>query len=236
MKKIAVIDGRAREDIECSLKGIGFEVIRTLPCPLLDEPVAYHPDMLMFKLENTVFCHREYIKKAEKIFSRLSERGYEIRALECRYGKKYPFDVTFNRAVIGSTLLSGKKTAECEIDTLAKKLGYISLKVNQGYTKCSTLTISENAVITADSSIAKAIESCGKEALTVSEGHITLDGYSHGFIGGASGMCCDTVYFAGDIATHPDGEKIVKFCHSHGKSTFSLCEGILNDIGTIMFF
>ena len=41
-----------------------------------------------------------------------------------------------------------------------------------------------------------------KNVTLISQGGIKLDGYSYGFIGGASCVAEDTVYFFGDIKKH----------------------------------
>jgi hypothetical protein len=99
--------------------------------------------------------------------------------------------------------------------------------------------VSENAVITADKNIARTAEAAGADALLISTApeKIRLDGYDYGFIGGASGMLEDTVYFTGDISSHPDAERIAEFCKAHKKKKMiSLSKETLCDVGGIFFF
>jgi hypothetical protein len=46
----------------------------------------------------------------------------------------------------------------------------------------------------------------------------------------------DTVYFTGDISSHPDAERIAEFCKAHKKKIISLSSEPLNDVGGIFFF
>ena len=93
-------------------------------------------------------------------------------------------------------------------------------------------------MITADPSIYSAALNAGLDALFINnpDGAIRLDGYSCGFIGGASGVCKNTVYFSGDISLHPNGKAIRDFCQKHKKAVLSLSKEPLCDIGSILFF
>ena len=69
----------------------------------------------------------------------------------------------------------------------------------------------------------------------IASGGISLPPYGTGFIGGASGVDGDTVYFTGDIMTHPDGARITDALSSRGAKCVSLCDGGLFDVGGIKF-
>ena len=59
--------------------------------------------------------------------------------------------------------------------------------------------------------------------------------YEYGFIGGSGGVDGKSVFFLGDIMTHPDGERITEFIENLGMKVVSLGEGELQDMGGIMF-
>ena len=104
--------------------------------------------------------------------------------------------------------------------------------VKQGYAACACLKVTENAIVTSDIGIAKAAEQRGVDVLRISAGNIDLPGYDCGFIGGTAFLHEDTLYFAGDLWTHPDGKSIADFCISHGVKTYSLVKGMkLRDLG-----
>ena len=44
-----------------------------------------------------------------------------------------------------------------------------------------------------------------------------------------------SVFFLGDIMTHPDGERITEFIENLGMKVVSLGEGELQDMGEIVF-
>ena len=109
------------------------------------------------------------------------------------------------------------------------------IKVNQGYCKCSTLVVKENALITDDESIYHKMRENGTEALLVSKGDIFLKEHDYGFIGGASGKISnDTIVFFGNIFLHRDSEMIISFIREHGCSYLCTDNGPLRDIGGII--
>lgn len=234
-KTLAIIAHNSKSALEEILKRDGFDVLRIPHSPLLAPPVRAHADMLVFPIGDTVFCHESYAKDNANILFRFAELGYKIRPICSEYGADYPNDVLFNAVLIGKRIFLGSRTSADDICEYACERGFEVVRVNQGYTKCSTCVVGENAIITADTTIEKAAREREIDVLKISEGFVDLFGYSHGFIGGASGSFCDTVYFVGDPHFHPDGEKIFEFCQAHGKK-ISYIEGEkLSDIGSIIF-
>lgn len=229
--KYVITDNRIDENCEISLRQRGLEIIK-LPCfPVLQEPVSAHPDMLLFLGEGRIVCHKDYFALAEKEISKISEITKKEIILSCEnIGLEYPRDVLFNAAAVGDKLI-------CRLDAASEMIseGYDVINVKQGYAKCSTCVVSDKAIITADSSIAKGAEQNGIDVLLVSSGGVRLNGYDCGFIGGASGADKDNVYFCGNVDLHHDGERIKEFCQKHGKVALSLSDEPLYDYGTLIF-
>ena len=234
-KALAIIASNAPSELEYVLEKDGFEVLRIPPSPFLDTPVQTHADMLIFPIADTVFCHESFAKENADIISKFSEYGYKTRAIGGEYRKEYPHDVRFNAALVGKHLFIGARTDANEICEYAQNNGFSVTRVNQGYTKCSTCIIRENAIITADMTIEKAAKEHGIDVLRIQEGHVDLFGYSHGFIGGASGAFDDVVYFVGDVKLHPNGDAILEFCKKHDKKISNIENRKLFDIGSIIF-
>ena len=108
------------------------------------------------------------------------------------------------------------------------------INANQGYTKCSTCIVNENAIITSDKSIYK---SCRNEmdVLLIRKGYIELPGTDYGFIGGSSFKYNrNTLVFTGNIELHPDYESIKSFAQNHNVELLSLTENTMIDIGSII--
>ena len=177
-------------------------------------PERKHADMQLLRIKNTVFTLKDCIRQP---------------------GSSYPDNVLLNGLFLDGKLY-GKMSA---IDPIV--LDYCSaeqipvINVNQGYTRCSTLIINEHAAITADSSIANALKYNGVEVLQISPGHILLEGYDYGFIGGAGFCDGESVIFFGDISRHPDYQLIRTFCEKQHRTIRVICkENPLTDIGGVV--
>ena len=219
-----------------TLSQMGFSVRILSPYHRLSVAVSSHADMLMLPIDNKIFTFSEYAKENNGVFDEISQQGREICYVSASPEKEYPRDVLLNCLMLGKTLMSNNRYTASEILDHARNAGYNCVNVNQGYARCTACPVSENAVITADPSIAKAATVCKCDVLSVSVGGVILDGYDYGFIGGACGVFKDMIFFAGDIMGHPDGATIVSFCRDHGMTPISLSDEPICDVGSIFFF
>ena len=232
----ALIDCRADASLLSALKSHGFEPITIPPADYLQAGIASHTDMLIFIGFDRLFCHTSYYEKNKSLIDSLAACSQLTLTISDEpVGAKYPSDVLFNACLIGNRLICNEKTVSRFILDAAIEKKYEIINVPQGYTKCSICTVSDNAIITADHPIATACKALDINVLEISEGYVALSPYSHGFIGGASGMCGDMVYFCGSLSTHPDAGRIVDFCRAYGKTAISLTDSALIDVGTIFF-
>jgi hypothetical protein len=237
MSTVALIGTHAPSGIKEKLSDLCFEIFSLKPDERLPLPIRSHADTLLSVVENKVFFSKEYADSCQPFTSLLISRGYDVVKCECEVGCEYPADISFNVAIVG-------KYAFGKFDFVAQELkrelvdrGYTLIDVKQGYAKCLTTIISDNAIITADSGIAKKASALGIDVLKVSaaESVIELDGYGYGFIGGACAMHENTLYSCGNIELHPDYEAIRDFCEAHGVALCSLSDGKLCDLGGILF-
>ncbi len=232
----ALVDCRIGDASLSALKHNGFEPILMPHAEYLADGVASHADMLVFIGFGRLFCHARYYKSNKELIDGIiSLSNLELTLSEEKTCEKYPFDVLFNACLIGEQLICNTKTVSRLILDTARAEGYAIIDVPQGYTKCSICKVGENAVITSDKAIDAACREKGIEALLIAEGHVSLPPYEYGFIGGASGYCNEKVYFCGSLDSHPDGERIKKFCTQNGAKASCLSDTNLQDIGTIFF-
>ncbi len=209
-----------------SLLSLGITVIATQRVECLLENEQYHTDMQALIIHGTAFVPEDCTNTAEA----LKAFGYKI--VHCKaLSKKYPDNILLNVALIGDKLFCKESAVAEEIKNFSIENNIKIVNVNQGYTKCSTLVLSNNAIITADETIYKAALNNSINVLKISPGYIYLQGADYGFIGGCSGVIGDTVYFFGDINTHPESMKITEFITKQGMSYVSLNKGIMKDIG-----
>ncbi len=218
-----------------TLEALGYTVIKLPSCQELGAPVSSHPDMLLFLYGNKYICSRDYYAYASNAFEQLNALGYSPILSSEMPGKKYPHDVLFNCLLLGNSIYGLTDHISLHIKELAKENGIKLKSVRQGYTKCSVCKVSENAIITSDQGIARSASDNGIDVLLISPGHIGIDEYDCGFIGGCSGSDDKNVYFCGSISRHPDAERIEAFCKKHNKECISLSDDTLFDIGTLFF-
>ena len=230
---LALIGENQNEYIKSGLIKNGFNVICLPADNRLAKPVSSHADMLILLLDNTVFCNEIYYQNNKEIFDFIRSYGYEISPSSFLVSSEYPQDIALNQAVIGTSILGREDSVAKSIIDYASSRGYTYRNIKQGYAKCSTLVLNENAIISADKSVISAAKSLDVDTLQIYNGasEIELCGYDYGFIGGASAVYGNTVFFFGDITLHSPGSKIAEFCQKHGFSINSLGKQKLCDIG-----
>jgi len=201
----------------------------------LARPVSCHPDMILFTLGNEAVLPANYVSRYPGICARLQElTSVSIITDSSPRSDVYPRDVGLNVLMCSSFAFSLSSHTSPEVKRILNNQGYTQVNVRQGYAACSSLSFG-NAVVTADASIASAAEKTGLDVLMIAKGHIRLEGYDEGFIGGASGVCGRVIYFLGNIDRHPDGKNIRAFAERRGFECISLTDGELCDFGGIKF-
>lgn len=232
----ALVDERIDETSERALLKRGFRVIRLPASKSLGTAVASHPDMLLFYYKNKIITSAEYCELAPYVFSDIRELSprVNITFTSDSFHKEYPRDAIFNALPIGKHLFCKANSVSHRVLDYAGELGLELVSVKQGYPACTTLAFGGSA-ITADSGMAKALSAHGIKVTKVSCGGIELPPYEYGFIGGAAGVFGDTVYFIGNLDTHPDAARIRSAIEAEGFYAVSLSNGPLRDLGRIIF-
>ena len=233
---IAIIDERMPLSYQAELAKRGFDIIALPPFPRLPAPVASHPDMLIFFSHGKLITHKDYHSIAKDQLDAIAAyTRFELILSSENISDRYPHDTLFNAAEVGEYIFGRANYLSRHISDMCIENKLDLVDVKQGYTKCSTCVVDSNAIITYDDSISAAAQKRGIQVLKISPGHVRLDGYDTGFIGGASGTYGDKIYFCGNIDCHPDAARIRKFCSEHEKDVVSLSNHELIDVGTIFF-
>lgn len=218
------------ENIDTALKKSGVEVIPVPDCKLLPSPVCSHADMLMFKASEKLWIMEK--STYDKVDFPESDIRVITDTFECGTVAEYPYDIRFNAALVGDFLFCREKyISPLILENTSAKI----VDVKQGYARCSMCIVNDHSFITADTSLKNAGERCGLDVLLISPGHIILNGYNYGFIGGASFVKDNNVYFFGNISLHPDYKRIHDFIKSHNANEIILSDEAMYDFGGLFF-
>ena len=146
----------------------------------------------------------------------------------------YPLDAQFNCCIIGKHVIHNPKTASPDIvDYLTKKADIKKIICRQGYSRCAVCVVDRHSIITADRGIAAAARANGLQVLLIRPGHIRLEGFAYGFIGGAAfKLTSDQLAFTGRLDAHPDSDAILSFLAERSVEPLYLTEEPVFDMGS----
>lgn len=226
-----LVDFRTNNETINELNRIGYSVYKTTSVDSLYEEVKGHADMQIHFINSKAFCAPEvydYYNELDLIGINLIKGSQPLK-------ETYPDDVLYNVCNIGKYVISRPLCTAIEIFSEYRSLKKEFLNARQGYAKCSICVVNENSAITADDGMYNLLKRNNINVLKINDGYVSLYNMK-GFIGGASGLINNILYFNGDIKTHPDYENIKSFCNNVGVDIYSLNNEPLIDIGTIMQF
>ena len=107
------------------------------------------------------------------------------------------------------------------------------MSIKQGYAKCSALIVDERSIISQDRGLTRAAAAAGLDVLQISPGHVALDGFEYGFLGGAGfKISRDKLCFTGVLDIHPDKGRILDFLSARGIRPLYLTDRPVFDIGS----
>ncbi|NCB74831.1 MAG: hypothetical protein EOM51_08845 [Clostridia bacterium] len=206
--------------------------IIALSCPknsLLDSRLSSHIDLSLFHLGGEAFVLAKSLI-GSSFSDKLTQMGAKICYSASDISPKYPSDAFLCALTNGSKLFHNEDICDPLINSCyVEKL----IHVNQGYAKCSACLINENAAISSDSGIIKAMREQGMDVLEISSCGIQLQGFAHGFIGGAAfKISADELAFTGTINDHPSKADILGFLKLHNIKPVFLTDKPIFDIGS----
>ncbi len=218
--------------IESELNTLGIKTITTTPSINLPFYERYHTDM-----QCSYFSKGKInVDNASPLFVKiLTNSGLKVFLTKSKIIPKYPYNIALNHIIIGKTFIGNVRYTDKNIIQYCKENNFKIINVNQGYTKCSTAIINENAVITSDNGIYKACINNKIDALKIDFGYISLYGYDYGFIGGCCGKLNKyTLAFTGKVSEHKNYKEIKSFLHNYNINILELSNKPLIDIGSIV--
>lgn len=231
-KKVkTVVAGGLSEKTERSLNKYGVQIIKIQPANTVDSRISSHSDLVFLPLggDNSAIA-----KEADYLTQTAPIGGMNLLKSEMFLSDKYPLDCPLNCIIIGKYMICNVDTVRKDVLEYCRRNSFEIINVKQGYTKCSVVPVSENAIITDDFSI---YSECKDKlnVLFVEKGFVCLDGFEYGFIGGAAGkLGRDLLAFTGCISDDSLRSKIEDFCSLHNVKCVYLSDEKIYDVGSLI--
>jgi len=197
-----------------------------------DPRIGSHPDLVISILDNTLVIDENAHRN---IFQQLDALGLPYVTGSGELAASYPQDIAYNAVITKDYFLHRTSHTNPLLLLHSQSAGKKIIPVKQGYSKCSTVVVNDNTLITSDQGIYHSAKDF-MNLLLVQPGHVLLEGFDSGFLGGASGVIGDTVIFHGDLSRHPDFLRIKAFLEAAQKKLLYFDGFPLTDIGSILVF
>lgn len=222
MKSI-LINCNISDNIRSSIEKLDYNIILIPSYSRLPLPVSAHADMLFYPMKcGKLLTYRDYYETNKEYFDRVLPSPVLSDIIP---DNSYPNDIALNALRIGDILFCKKEYTE----EIIKDFGTV-VNVKQGYTRCSVCVMNRGNVITSDPGLIKIFSDNGINSYVIDNADIKIDGYNNGFIGGASFVDNNTVYFFGTPG-YRNIELIKKACNACGCDFEFLSDDPLYDYG-----
>jgi len=192
--------------------------------------ISGHPDIFFCKTPGGLVVAPNL---PETYFSILKHNSVSFTKGSLAVGQKYPGSAHFNSLVTNRFIIQNPEIADPVIAKLNPDHEIIPVK--QGYVQCNLLALPNDSFITSDRGIEKSLIQRHLEVLFVNPLCIKLDGFEHGFFGGACGLFRETLFLCGSLLFFEHEGLIRDFIAAAGIEIVELYEGPPVDVGTILF-
>jgi hypothetical protein len=231
MRLIFIADN-AYDALKIELRSIGT-VIEVPEIGNLYPGVKNHPDLHIHIIDNRLFISKDI---APIIHSILDANNVPYEIISEVLGDHYPATAHLNALSFPEYFIHPKSITATALATYVASTPKNWVDLKQGYMRCSALPVGSHGLITSDIGIQQACKPYTIEVLSISSGHIQLDGQPYGFIGGTAGQIGNTVYFNGSLDAHPDCNRIRGFIVKNDLTIVDIPILSLKDIGSIMTY
>ncbi|BEP28599.1 DUF6873 family GME fold protein [Helicovermis profundi] len=231
LNKVVFVSSHINDEFRKYLNENNYRVITLNKNLEIRDEISTHPDIFLTLVDNEIIFE-------PFTYEKICDNNYFISAYKVHKGstilsKHYPMDIAYNVAIVGNYAIHNTKYTDDIIKKVVKKLGKEWIHINQGYSKCSIVIANDKAIITSDKGIYNTFKN-RLDVLLIKEGYVKLKGMKYGFLGGASGKIGDTLVFYGNLESHIDFFRIVKFLEERNIKYKYFKEFELEDIGSII--
>ena len=202
---LILLGERYRPHLDAPLRELGLNPLYLPDNPMLDPRLAGHADLSLFPAGERIWLSPQL--KGTEIHEMLHEFGYFVDFPNISVGILYPADAHLNLCAVGKHLFFSPKASAPEIvEFLTISEGYQPIPVKQAYLRCAMLPADEESIITADPGVAKAARAAELQVLQIEPGHVALEGFASGFLGGAGFLLPEQklAVLTGRLDIHPD--------------------------------
>ena len=223
--KWCIVDARVPGKAKDALRE-EFELVDFRSKDIVYEAISGHPDVFIHQVNKKLLVATNLPKK---YFNWLKDNDLNYRVGKMKVGKKYPDTAHYNVASGDGIFIHKEGVTDPNLSEEFADFKFIH--TNQAYSRCNTLVLNEDHIITSDAGLNKLLP---KSLLIVSKG-ILLPGFIHGFFGGCCGVYEGKVYLIGSLKHHSQGDEIRAFIEKAGFTLVELYDGPLFDGGGLIF-
>lgn len=226
---LIIVDKKIPQAAKQNLKKYG-QLLELETCGITYEAISGHPDIFFTQTGRCVVVAANLPDHNLKILRNLN---VEMETGQHCVEMSYPGSARYNALVTDNLLVHNTNITERKIIETASTRKIVH--VNQGYTRCNLIFLSEHHAVTSDKNIQKTLLKMGIATLFFRPQGIELPGFDNGFFGGTCGMWGKKLFLTGNPDYHPDGKDLRSFACIAGVEIVSLCNKPLFDGGGIFF-
>lgn len=194
--------------------------------------ISNHPDIFFTLLGNSTLAYAP--NTPQRYIDLLKKKGINLIKGVKPVGKLYPETALYNACITSTHIIHNLNYTDTSITGFLK--GHQTIHVNQGYTRCNLLPLSNNSFITSDTGISTSLQQLALKTLLINPGNITLKGFKNGFFGGCCGIQKNKLFINGSLKHLSEFKHINTFMSNIPLNIIELTSDLPNDIGTILSF
>jgi len=194
------------------------------------EAISGHPDIFFCLTPNGLIVAPNV---PAHYLTLLQKNCIEYTPGQLAVGCEYPLTACYNSLVTGKYIIQNSTSSDPQILTMNPEPEIIHTR--QGYVRCNLISLPGDKFITSDQGIENSLRKRNLEVLFVDSSSVRLEGFAHGFFGGACGRYADILFVNGSLKYIKEKNQVEEFAARAGIKIVELSDEQPVDIGTILF-